>query len=213
MNIIVFGATGGTGNQVVNQLLAEGHEVTVVVRELSRFQLNHPNLKAVKGDVLERESFEEYINGKDVVISALGVNHRNPTTVYSEGTENILNVMESSGIQRIICLSSGTIALPPDTPHLAKLFINLTIKQIYKNLYQDMEQMERIVKRSTLDWTVIRPPRLTDGPKTLDYRITINEPMKKAKGVRGISRADLADCIVKLINNSSSYRGFVDISY
>ncbi|QSS99502.1 SDR family oxidoreductase [Pontibacillus sp. ALD_SL1] len=213
MNIIVFGATGGTGKLVVKQLLEEGHEVTVVVRDERRLKLNDHNLTIVQGDVLEPSSFEDAMEGKEAVISALGVSHRKPTTVYSEGTENILNVMEAHGISRMICLSSGTIALPPDTPFLAKTFINLTIKQIYRNLYKDMERMERIVSGSNVDWTIIRPPRLTDGTKTLEYRVTINEPMKNAKGIKGISRADLADCMVKQLNNPPSYKGFIDISY
>lgn len=213
MKVIVFGATGGTGNLVVQQLLEEEHAVTVVVRDEGRLDIEHPNLTVTQGDVLDPSSFENELQGKAIVISALGVNHRKPTTVYSEGMENILSAMNKHGVKRVLCLSSGTIALPPDTPLLARLFLSLTIKRIYRNLYADMARMEEIVGRSSLDWTIIRPPRLTDGAKTLDYRVTINEPMKNAKGIKGVSRADLADCIVKQMDNPASYQGVIDLSY
>lgn len=76
-----------------------------------------------------------------------------------------------------------------------------------------MERMEQKIFQSGLDWTIIRPPRLTNGPRTSKYRNSINQPIIKAKGVRGISRADLAECMMTQLNNPASINGIVYISY
>ncbi|WP_018755454.1 NAD(P)-dependent oxidoreductase [Paenibacillus terrigena] len=209
MKIVVFGATGGTGRQIVMQALEFGHEVTAIVRNPEAVDIRHEQLVVVRGDVLNLSSFSPWIIGKDAVLSALGVNHRKPTTVYSEGTGNIVKAMEGAGVRRLIGLSSAGLVVPPDTPLLQRLVIQLVIQPMYKYAYEDMTRMEAILRKSSLDWTVIRPPRLTDGSKTGTYRTALNKPLLKAQG---ISRADLADYMMKSIPNSSSFHAVVEIS-
>jgi len=209
MKIVVFGATGGTGRQVVMQALEFGHEVTAIVRNPEAVDIRHEQLEVVRGDVLNLSSFSPWIIGKDAVLSALGVNHRKPTTVYSEGTENIVKAMEGAGVRRLIGLSSAGLVVPADTPLLQRLVIRLVIQPMYKYAYEDMARMEAMVRKSGLDWTVIRPPRLTNGSKTGTYRTALNKPLLKAQG---ISRADLADYMMKSIPNSSSFQAVVEIS-
>ncbi|WP_314589992.1 SDR family oxidoreductase [Paenibacillus terrigena] len=209
MKIVVFGATGGTGRQVVMQALEFGHEVTAIVRNPEAVDIRHEQLEVVRGDVLNLSSFSPWIIGKDAVLSALGVNHRKPTTVYSEGTENIVKAMEGAGVRRLIGLSSAGLVVPPDTPLLQRLVIQHVIQPMYKYAYEDMARMEAMVRKSALDWTVIRPPRLTNGSKTGRYRTALNKPLLKAQG---ISRADLADYMMKSIPNSSSFQAVVEIS-
>ncbi|WP_223068177.1 NAD(P)-dependent oxidoreductase [Paenibacillus caui] len=213
MKLIVFGATGSTGRQVVEQLLAKGHEVTAVVRQPGKFEMAHDRLIVIPGDVLDPSSIMAPMVGKHAVLSALGANHRKPTTVYSEGTNNIMLAMQEAGVRRLICLSASALEIPPDTPFVPQLIIRLIVQRLFKNLYEDMQRMERNVQRSGLDWTIIRPPRLTDSPSTGEYRIAVNEPMTKAKGLTGISRADLADCMVSLLNNPASFQALIEISY
>ncbi|GIO39628.1 hypothetical protein J41TS12_44890 [Paenibacillus antibioticophila] len=173
----------------------------------------HFGLRIVKGDVFDSGTFHPVMEGKDAVVSALGVQQRKPTTVYSQGTRNIMEGMSKYGVKRLICVSSSALELPPQTPFLSRFFLEQFLKRLLKNLYADMERMEHAVRRSDLDWSVIRPPRLTNGPVTHNYRISVNEPMVKPKMIRGVSRADVADCIVSQLNNSASLHGVIEISY
>jgi len=210
MRIAVFGATGGTGRQAVMQALALGHEVTAIVRDPDKVGIRHERLEIVRGDVLNFPSFSRSIDGQDAVLSALGVNHRKPTTVYSEGTGNIAKAMHASGVRRLVCLSSAGLAIPPDTPIMQRLVIQLVIQRMYKHAYEDMDRMEVLVRRSGLDWTVIRPPRLTNGTKTGIYRTAANQHLTKAQG---ISREDLADFMVHSVANAAFGQAIVEISY
>jgi|AraplaMF_Col_mLB_1032019.scaffolds.fasta_scaffold06889_6 putative NADH-flavin reductase len=209
MKLVVFGATGGTGRQIVLQALEHGHEVTAIVRNREAVSIDHERLEVIQGDVLSQSSFSPWISGKDAVLSALGVNHRRPTTVYSEGTGNMLKAMQSSGVRRLVCLSSAGLEIPSDTPLMQRIVIRLVIQKMYRHAYEDMSRMEKLVRRSGIDWTVIRPPRLTDGAKTGTYRVAYNQPLSKA---RGISRGNLADYMIQSISDSASFQTIVDIS-
>ncbi|ULL18386.1 NAD-dependent epimerase/dehydratase family protein [Paenibacillus sp. H1-7] len=127
MKLVIFGATGGTGRQVAVQALEKGHKVTAVVRKPEALDLRHDNLEVIQGDVLHPPSIREAISGKDAVLSALGVTHRNPTTVYSAGTANVMEAMRTAGVQRLVCLSSAGLEVPADTPLLQRLVIRLII--------------------------------------------------------------------------------------
>jgi putative NADH-flavin reductase len=148
MKLIVFGATGGTGRQVVILALEAGHEVTVVVRQPEAFDIHHERMEVVQGDVLNFSSIEKPMSGKDAVVSALGVSHRNPTTVYSEGTNNIMKAMRSVGIRRLICLSSGGLDIPADTPFMQRMVIKHIVQRI------------RSISRTYHTWNVLRHPHL-----------------------------------------------------
>ena len=102
--IIVFGASGHTGIQVVKQAIDIGYEVTAVVHNPATFSFNHERLFIVKGDVLELSTFEAALAGKDAVITCLGARNLSPTTIYSEGMANITKAMQKAGVTRIICL-------------------------------------------------------------------------------------------------------------
>ncbi|MED4755549.1 SDR family oxidoreductase [Brevibacillus choshinensis] len=210
MKLIVFGGTGGTGRQVVVQALEEGHEVSVVVRRPEMFELCHDKLKVVKGDVLMPATFIQAMSGMDAVLSALGVSHRNPTSIYSAGTGNLMEAMQATGVPRLVCLSSAGLDEPADSPLLQRLVIRFVIQRMYKHAYEDMVRMEEAVRASSgITWTVVRPPRLTNGPRTEAYRTAVNKPLLRAKG---ISRADLANFMIKSIADMSTYQAVVEIS-
>lgn len=210
MKLIVFGGTGGTGRLAVTQALEAKHEVTAVLRKPEAFDLCHRNLEVVKGDVLLPATFKQAMNGKEAVLSALGVSHRNPTTVYSEGTANIVEAMQAAGVRRLICLSSAGLLIPEDTPMLQRLVIRLVIQRMYRHAYEDMSRMEEKVRASSrLTWTVIRPPRLTNGPRTGSYRTAASKPLP---GAVGISRADLAEFMIRSITDPSTFQAVMEIS-
>lgn len=209
MKVVVFGATGGTGRQVVAQAIEAGHEVTVIARNPEAVEIRSERLEIFQGDVLDLASFSKRIVGQDAVLSALGVNHCKPTTVYSKGTGNIVKAMQEAGVRRLIGLSSAGLEIPDDTPWMMRQTIKLIIQPMYKYAYEDMAQMEEKLRRSGLDWTVVRPPRLTNGPKTGTYRTALNKHLSKAQG---ISRADLADYMIKSVHDPASYQAVVEIS-
>lgn len=209
MKIVVFGATGGTGRQVVAQALGLGHDVTVIARNPNDIDIRGERLEVFQGDVLSLASFGQRIAGQDAVLSALGVNHRKPTTVYSEGTDNIAKAMQQAGVRRLISLSSAGLEVPGDTPWMVRQTIKLVIQPMFKHAYEDMTRMEENLRHSDLDWTVIRPPRLTNGQKTGEYRTAINKHLSHAQG---ITRADLAGYMIQSISDEASYHAIVEIS-
>ncbi|MFI6522763.1 NAD(P)-dependent oxidoreductase [Spirillospora sp. NPDC050679] len=206
---MVFGGTGGTGRQVVEQAVAAGHDVTVVARGPARVTTR--GAATVPGDVLAPQSWRAALAGHDAVLSCLGSTDRGrPTTVYSEGTANILNAMRDGGVRRVLCLSSAGLEIAPGTRLGRRLVTRLVIQRLYRHGYADMARMERALAAvDDLDWTVVRPPMLTDGPLTGDYRVAENGHVAKA---RSVSRADLAHYLLACATGDAPRRAVVEIS-
>lgn len=208
--IMVFGATGGTGKLAVKQALQAGHQVTVLVRNPDAFTIRHPNLEIIKGDVFQPLTFENAIKEKDVVVSCLGIQKREPTTVYSEGINNITNAMQKTGVNRIICISAGAVIVPPKSSFLLKFITKNILQRLFKHIYRDMLLMEKELIESNLNWTIIRAPWLRDTKYTGKYRSSITEHLQNPSK---ISRADLADYIVKHLTDRNTFRARIEISY
>ncbi len=208
--MIVFGATGGTGKLVTEQALQAGHKVTIIVRNPAAFLLKHPNLEIIKGDVFQIQTFENALKGKDAVVSCLGIQKRTPTTVYSVGVTNIIKAMQNQNVNRIICLSAGAVFVPPKGSLMTKFFIKNVLQKIFKYLYADMMIMENILKATTLNYTIVRPPWLRDMKHTGIYRMAINDHLDNPSK---ISRADLADYIVNHLTDKQTYQSTIELSY
>lgn len=206
VKVVVFGANGDTGIPLVKHLLLEGHEVTAIVRKPEKFQLSGERLEVVKGDVLNPSTIEGQLTGKDAVLSVLGGNHRQPTTVYSEGIENIIREMDKSGVNRLICLSAETLKPKEESSYTERILVKVLWK-IFFNLYSDMKRMEEKIYQSTIDWTIIRPPYLTNGTPKGHYQINFNKPVSKGKG--RITRSDLALSMVEQLRNPDSIHSIV----
>jgi len=209
MRVTVFGATGGTGKQVVDQALAAGHKVTAVARNPEAVDGDRDGLTVVRGDVLDAESVAKAVAGCDAIVSVLGVaDRKQPTTVYSAGVQNMLAAMAEGGPRRIIALSADGVEPNPNVNIGQRLVMALVVARMFKHQYQDMLEMERTIEGSDVDWTLVRPPRLSDGERTGEYR-TSDEPLKDSSG---ISRADLADFIVTRLEDADSHRKTVWVS-
>ncbi|WP_257668073.1 NAD(P)-dependent oxidoreductase [Parapedobacter tibetensis] len=208
--IIVFGVTGGTGRLVVKQALEAGHQVTGVVRNPDAFTLKHQQLTIIQGDVLQPNSFENAIREQDVVISCLGTQQREPTTIYSEGVGNIIKAMQKEDINRMICISAGAVTVPPKSSFIMKFVVKNILQRIFKYAYADMLKMEKLLTETNLNWTVIRSPWLRNTRLTGKYRTTINEPLRNPSK---ISRADLADYIVNHLTDEKTFKAKIEISY
>lgn len=207
MKLAVIGATGGTGSQVVRQALAAGHSVTAIVRRPAAVNLHHQRLEVVQGDVFEPATLAQPIRGKDAVVSALGGPASGPTTTFSTGITNIMQAMLSAQTRRLICVSASALDPGPD-------FLHWVVKQllwlILKEAYTDLALMEEAVKASDLDWTIVRPPRLTNGPRTGQYHVAVNKHLPRGWS---ISRADLADYIVTHLEDPQTYCAQVEVAY
>jgi len=208
VKVTVFGATGGTGKHVVEQALAAGHEVTAVARDVSEVT-PRDGLTVLQGDVVDFASVEQAVAGSDAVVSVLGVaDRRKPTKLFSEGVSNMVRAMKASGTKRIIALSADGVEPNPAVNIGQRLVIALVVARILKHLYGDMLEMERVLADSETDWTVVRPPRLSDKEHTGAYQVSTGEPGPSS----GISRADLADYIVTRLADEESYQKLVWIT-
>lgn len=211
MKLVVFGATGGTGSQVVEQALTADHEVTAFARHPSDVPIQHDRLDIAHGDVLESSTVEQPVSGTDVVVSALGSHGRGPTRVYSEGITNIMQAMQATGVRRLICLSSGGLdADHPHVPFYQRFVTKYIVQRLYRHVFADLRRMEEQLNQSDLEWTVIRAPMLTDGPRTGQYRTAVNEHLSRPEQ---ISRDDLADYIITILDDDTTYRTKIEISY
>lgn len=207
MKLVVLGATGGIGSKVVEEALAAGHEVTAVARHPSAIKIKHERLEVIQGDVLTPVTFRDAIAGKDAVVSSVGARDLAPTSVYSEGVANIMKAMQAGRVRRLFCISAS--GLDPAI-WWQKLAAKLVLWRMLKHMYTDLVRMENEVIASDLDWTILRPPQLTNGPRTGRYQAVVNQQLKH--GSR-ISRADVADYIVNHLNDRTTYGGIVELAY
>jgi len=207
MKLVIFGSTGGTGREVIKQALEAGHYVTAIARNPSALAIQHERLHVVKADVLAPETLPEAMLGQEAVIFAVGAADRLPTKIYSVGVMNVLLAMRDAKVQRLICLSASGL----DPGNIIQKFIAKPILwRVFKYGYTDMFQMEMIVKASSMDWTIIRPPRLNDKARTGEYKVAVDRQLTNGWM---ISRADLADYIVKYVQDVSTYYSTVEVAY
>ncbi len=207
MNLIVFGSTGGIGAQVVAQALAAGHHVTAVARRPEAVVAQPGRLEVIRGDVLKPETIREAISAKDAVISAVGVHDRAPTRVYSQGAANVIGAMQAARVRRLICISAT--GLDPG-PLWQRLIAKPILWALLKEMYIDLLNMETVLEHSPVDWTILRPPALTNGPRTGKFQVGINQHLRKCFS---ISRADVADYIVTHLCDPLTFRSTLEIAY
>lgn len=211
MNIIVFGPTGGTGMHVVTQALAAGHTVTAVARRPEAVTADHPKLRVVKGDVLEPATLTEVVQAGDAVLSALGSHSgRKPTDVYSRGMKNIRAAMNGAGVRRIVALSAVPVSRPEEKSVLDRYLVHPLLGLFFKGSYDDLRRMEADLRTATdVDWTVLRPPRLSNKPAKHHYRMAVDAQLERAED---ISRADLAAAMLKALEDPSLVRKVVVVA-
>lgn len=194
MRITLLGASGGIGQQVIQQALDAGHQVRAVVRDRARITTAHPRLEVCAGDVCDSAALAGWFQDQDTVISALGPRPGGPSDICSRSMAAVIAAMQASGCERLLAVSaSGLEADPGDGPWTRWLFKPL-LQRILKAHFDDLGRMEALIRASGLNWTIVRPPQLTDGPLTQRYRIAQHQSVRG--GVR-ISRADVADFLLQ----------------
>jgi putative NADH-flavin reductase len=208
MRILIFGATGGTGRYVVSQGLEQGRHVTAFCRNQAALAAKHPNLTIVEGGLSDHSAITHALNGVNTVISVLGNTTRkalfNPNNVISQNLPNIISAMQQGKVERLLFVTSfgvnGKIFWPE----------KLLLRTLFRNLFADLPVQEKLIKDSGLDWTIVRPARLTNGPKTGECRSGENIYIHPFSS---ISRADVADFLLKEAVSPEYQRKVVTISY
>jgi putative NADH-flavin reductase len=209
MNLAVFGATGPSGRELLKLALDQGHRVTASARNPDKLTVRHDRLNIVKGDILDRASVEAAIVGADVVLSALGVRKLGKNTILSDGTRNIIAAMQTRGVRRLICETS--LGVGDSRGQMSWLFEKIILPTLLKNPFADKEIQERYITQSPLDWIIVRPAMLTNGPKTGVYKACVGKPNEPIR--RKISRADVADFMLKQLSGTEFIKRAVGLSY
>jgi len=204
MRIIIFGATGGTGIELIKQSLEQNLEVTAFVRNPTKLNISHPNLSVVKGDVRNLEDVVEATREQKIVISALGTKPWQ-TPICTTGIKNIITAMKKNAIQRIVVESSYGTGITRKSIHGYGLWL------VIRSLMHDKEKMETLLFKSNLDWTIIRPVALIGRKKVGRYRTGIDFALKKIYPT--ISRADVAEFMLNIATNALYIRQLPIISY
>jgi putative NADH-flavin reductase len=208
MKLTVFAATGGIGRQLLDQALAAGHDVTAVVRNPAPLPAE---VRAVTADLTTAgpAALEPAVAGADAVLSGLGPRSRADAGVASRGTLAIVEAMRATGVRRVVVVSAApvaTVASPgrPDPPRhdpgdglVTRRVLMPLLLATLREVYRDLALMEDALRDSTLDWTVVRPPRLTDGPLTGTYRTALG---RNLRGGLLVSRADVAHLMLATLD-------------
>lgn len=207
MKIIVFGATGTVGIEIVKQALANGDQVTAFVRNPEKFPLTkNGNLKIQKGDVLNLQEVKNSLQKQDVVLCALGDGKIGK--IRALGTKNIIEAMNETGMSRLICQS--TIGAGDSYGNLNFIWKYVMFGFLLKKVLPDHNLQEKYIQQSNLNYTIIRPSALTNGAITDTYKIGFAKDVKNLS--LKINRADVANFMLRQISTSNYSRKSVAIS-
>lgn len=206
MKILILGATGRVGGQIVNLALHDRHLVTALVRTPEKVQIYNENLTIILGNVLSREDIVRAMNGIDVVISALNTDG---ATTMSESMPHIIEAMENEGIKRIITIGTAGILQSRTTPNLLR-YKSSESKRKSTRAAEEHHKVYDMLKQSTLEWTIVCPTYLPDGESLGEYRV--ERDFLPVGGVK-ISVSDTAEFAYKQIESNNYINSRVGISY
>lgn len=194
---LVMGASRGVGLETVKALIARGFEVRAFARSAAKIAIDDPKLEKVDGDALDSASVERALYGVDAVIQSLGVSFSletilKGTTLFSRATRVLVDAMQKTGVKRLMVVTG--LGAGDSRGHGGFLYDAALFPLVLKRVYDDKDVAEQIVKRSGLDWTLVRPGILRSGAATGRYQV-LTEPTSWHGGA--IARADVADFLAK----------------
>ncbi|MGP4008688.1 NAD(P)-dependent oxidoreductase [Streptomyces sp. 4N124] len=210
MNLTVFGATGGIGQEIVRQALTAGHQVTAVVRDPARLPVAGAGLEVFRADLTDPEALRPAVSGRDAVLSGLGARSRKDAGVAARLTRAVLRAMEAEGTRRLLVVSAAPLGPAPERDGPLDRAVRGLVSAILKDVYDDLREMEAELARSAVDWTSVRPPRLQDKPLTGRYRTVVGGT--PAKG-RFIGRADVAHAMLAMADEPGTVKQGVGVAY
>jgi len=199
MKITIFGATGETGRQLVEQALATGYEVVAYICNPSKLNINHERLKVIQGELADEPLIESAVSGAGVVISALGPRGGSKNKPITHGMQNIIAAMKKQGVHRLIITSTLSAKDPKDQPELkAKALVSI-VKFTMRDSYEDIVSTAETVRNSGLDWTIVRLTMLNNNPKTGKVKAGY---VGDGRIGTWTSRADVADFMLKQVEHT-----------
>jgi putative NADH-flavin reductase len=209
MKLTVCGATGGTCLKVIEKGLSAGHEVRAVVRDATRLGPPRAGLEVVVADVMDPVTIVEAVTDRDAVVSAMGSrNGREPTTVCADSSRSIIAAMHEAGTRRLVVVS-GTGPFDEGEGPGMRYILKPIGRRFLKHVFADFVAMEKVVRASGLDWTIVRPPRLTDKPLSGHYRTQRDLNLHRNLMV---SRADVAHLILTACADRETYDAAIYIA-
>jgi putative NADH-flavin reductase len=197
MKVAIFGATGKTGIEVVRHALEQGYEVTAFVRDPSKLDIEHDHLSVVQGDAEDADAVARAVESADAVISALGQTKTSSPRLLTRAGENIMRAMERHGVERFISLVGAGVDTPQDESTFGRKFMRGLMKLFARDVLEDAQQHSEQVMASGLQWTLVRPPRLTEDAEVGEYEAG---DLSLGPGAK-LTRADLADFMVEQVRD------------
>jgi putative NADH-flavin reductase len=208
MKLLIFGASGATGRVLVSAALAKGHAVTAFVRTPSKLAVSHENLTVIVGDVADQQAVERAVAGHEAVFSCLGVGvplKHDPAVVAGIGF--IVDAMQRTGPARLIYLSF--LGVRDSRRQLGPLLGGVLVPLVLRNEVADHEAKEKLIVQSSLDWTIVRPPKLTNGAATGEFRH--GNGIRAASLLPTLTRADVAAFMLGQLDDTTYSRRAVAI--
>ena len=202
-HILIIGASQGIGLETTRQAAEARHEVRALARSATSINLSNSKLEKVRGDALNSEDVEAALNGVGVVIQTLGIGLGElfrPVNLFSEATRVLVAAMEAQGVKRLITVTGFGAG---DSSASISCLQRVPFQLVFGRAYEDKSLQERLIKQSSLDWTIARPGVLTNGPGTGRYKI-LTEPSQWRNGI--IARADVAQFLVRQIDDQAYLR-------
>jgi putative NADH-flavin reductase len=202
--VLIIGASRGIGLETLKRALKAGYEVRALARSAGNIPVSHPDLEKVTGDALDRGAVKQALAGVDAVIQTLGVAAGpemifKPVRLFSAATRVLVTAMEETGVKRLICVTGFGAG---DSRNKGGFLYNTAFHLFFGRAYDDKDVQEQIIRKSTLEWSIVRPVILTNGPTTDSYRVLV-DPNDWRCGF--ISRADVADFLVKQIDDNTFF--------
>ncbi|MCX4674972.1 NAD(P)H-binding protein [Streptomyces sp. NBC_01433] len=211
MRLTVFGSTGGIGQEIVRQGIEAGHEVTIVARDPAKLPEGLAGAafhEVVRFD--DTAAVRRAVAGRDAVLSGLGAGGRKADGITERLTGQVLAAMEAEGVRRLVVVSAAPVGPAPADDPLRDRLTRKVVGAVLREVYADLALMEAALARSATDWTSVRPPRLTNGPRTGTYRKVVGGT---PRGGRVIARADVAHAMLALIDDPAALKQGVGVAY
>jgi putative NADH-flavin reductase len=195
MKLVVFGATGRIGTQVVQRATAAGHQVIAVTRTPKAAFALDEHVTMVAGDVFEPDSLHGPLAGADAVVFAVGSAGRGPAIVRSMGISAVVKAMRANGVSRLVAVSPTAAFISPHATLARKITLRYFVHKLYRNPFNDVERMEdELSYAEDLAWSVVRATALRDTPASGRYQVVLERQLRREQPV---SVADLADYLIE----------------
>ena len=208
--LLIFGATGGTGMELVHQALERGYHVTAFVRDPTKLDVEDDNLEIVIGNFLDADAVDRAVAaGFDAVLCPVGIFQREYNTTLSDGTKNILAAMKKHGIARLLVVSSMGAG---DSKGQGSWLVRAYYRFMLKHVIWDKDTQEADIRASGLDWTIVRPPRLLHTPEINPNVIVWSGPQPNRKLAWSTTRPTLAKVVLDALSGAQYIRQAVNMS-